>query len=253
METGLEIVAVEGEHRIDSRLVAKGIHIQHDNLMQTIHKYQKGLERYGTFLFQTGTSKHRTGASKFAYVLLNKEQFGYLLMFVRITDQVREYREYVYDKFLEYERLQRAPQKPIPQINSLWQQRLEIFYRQNKLPAGYWCLFGMVGGYCWTDEFREVYLLVNSLPDGSIGKKWCQHLRSRGYDMSLVKKYPHHYPDQRGTVQANLYPNAWLGEFWTWFHERYLKEDYPEYLKTHRLPAAQMQQLPFPQQPMQQQ
>jgi len=191
--TNLEITHIEGEHRIDSRLVAQGINIQHDNLMQTIHKYQKGLEKYGKLLFQTGASG-RTRQRQ-TYVLLNKEQFGYLLMFVRITDQVREYREYVYDTFLEYERLKTAPASeatpPPPQINSLWQQRLEIFNRETHMPGGYWSIYGFVAGHCWMDEFRGRYLIDEALPDGSIGRHWCDHLRERGYDMRLIKKYPH--------------------------------------------------------------
>jgi DNA-damage-inducible protein D len=31
-------------------------------------------------------------------------------------------------------------QTPVSQINSLWQQRLEIFNRETHLPAGYWCV-----------------------------------------------------------------------------------------------------------------
>ncbi|HYU72079.1 MAG TPA: BRO family protein [Ktedonobacteraceae bacterium] len=130
--------------------------------------------------------------------------------------------------------LTEASQPPMPQINSLWQQRLEIFNRETHLPEGYWCIYGFVAGHCWTDEFRDVYLIEEALPDGSIGKRWCNHVRERGYDMRLVKKYPHRYPDKRGVQWANIYPNEWLGEFWTWFHGQYLKYDYPEYLKTHQ-------------------
>jgi phage regulator Rha-like protein len=38
----LDLVIVDGERRIDSRIVARGIHVQHDNLMQTIYKYRPG-------------------------------------------------------------------------------------------------------------------------------------------------------------------------------------------------------------------
>ncbi|MBO0796763.1 MAG: hypothetical protein J2P36_38270, partial [Ktedonobacteraceae bacterium] len=109
-----------------------------------------------------------------------------------------------------------------PPINTLWEWRLTYFNKHTRLPHGYWCVFGMMAAYCWTDEFRGIHLLENALPDGSIGKKWCDYLRQRGLDMRQIRKYPHHYPDQRGTIEANIYPNAWLGEFWTWFHGHYL-------------------------------
>jgi len=58
-----------------------------------------------------------------------------------------------------------------------------------------------------------------------------------GYDLSLIRKYPYCYPDKRGVQLANIYPNAWPGEFWTWFYEQYLQHDYPRYLQTHAAPA----------------
>ncbi len=58
MNQELEIVMTDDRiPRIDSRVVSKGIGVQHDNLMQTIGKYQSGLEKYGILLFQTGKSK----------------------------------------------------------------------------------------------------------------------------------------------------------------------------------------------------
>ncbi len=102
----------------------------------------------------------------------------------------------------------------VPAINSLWDRRLSLFGRYNKIPPDYWCVFGFVAGNCYMEEFRDVRLVAHATPDGSIGKMWCQHLRSQGYDMSLIKKYRHRYPDHRGEVWANIYPSDWLGEFW---------------------------------------
>jgi phage regulator Rha-like protein len=140
----LDLVIVDGERRIDSRIVARGIHVQHDNLMQTIYKYWPGWEKYRILLFETGKIKRRGRPEQ--YALLNKEQFGYLLMFVRVMETVRAYREDVYDKFPAYEQLQQgmpvqSPQAPAqapapPAINSLWEQRLIDFNRKMRLPAG---------------------------------------------------------------------------------------------------------------------
>jgi hypothetical protein len=131
-------------------------------------------------------------------------------------------------------------------MNNLWQERLEGFNRETRILPGCWCIFGMVAGYCWTDEFRGAYLIDEALPDGSIGLRWCKHLRERGFDMRQIKKYPYRYPDKRGVQQANIYPNGWLGAFWTWFHGQYLKFDSPEYLRTHMrtIPAPALKQLP---------
>ena len=74
-------------------------------------------------------------------------------------------------------------------------------------------------------------LSPEALPDVSIGLMWCQYLREHGYDMRQIRKYPHIYPDRRGVQLANIYPNDWLGAFWTWFHGCYLKEHYPASLQ----------------------
>jgi hypothetical protein len=119
----------------------------------------------------------------------------------------------------------------LPLLNSLWEERLELFHKHTKIPDGYWCIFGMVAAYCRSDEFRNVHLVENALPDGSVGKHWCEFLREQGYDTATLKKYPHRFPDKRGVQMANIYPNELLGTFWTWFNVTYLKENYPLYLK----------------------
>lgn len=118
-----------------------------------------------------------------------------------------------------------------PRFNNMWEERRILFHRETKIPAGFWCVFEMVAGYCEGDEYRNVMLVEHATPDISVGLKWCQHLRERGYDMSLIQKYGHVYPDKRGRQLANIYPAAWLGEYWTWFHGTYLEESYPLYLK----------------------
>ena len=116
MNQEFALIVTDGERRIDSRVIAKGIGVKPDNLMQTIEKYCDRLEKYGLLLFQTEAVKKAgaRGTKYVKYALLNKEQFGYLLMFVRVTDVVRNYREHVYGAFLAYEAQQLqaiAPQK----------------------------------------------------------------------------------------------------------------------------------------------
>jgi len=166
-------------------------------------------------------------------------------MFVKATEQVLAYREYVYDKFLEYEALQHAVQKSAsPQINSLWQQRLLLFSQMHPLPVGYWCIFAEVGGYCFLEEFKGVHLTEESTPDASIGRSFCQHLREVGYDMGRIKKYRHLYPDHRGAQWANLYPDDCLAEFRRWF-PMYLRSRWQAYLQTHQVPTpSEHKQLP---------
>lgn len=124
--------------------------------------------------------------------------------------------------------------KPVqrhPRFNNMWEERRILFHRETKIPAGFWCIFEMVAGYCDGDEYRNVMLVEHATPDISVGKHWCQYLRTQGYDPSTFPKYPHHYPDKRGVQLAYIYPNDLLGLYWTWFHGIYLEESYPLYLR----------------------
>ena len=242
MTTDLEIVLVEGEHRLDSRLFARYLGYEHETVARNIARHKARLEKKSVLRQIVGKPpKGSLGGRPETYYLLDKRQCLILTGSLKKGDEALEWQDNLIDAFLTaQERIreleagqpQSEPQAS-PQMNSLWQQRLEIFNRETRLPEGHWCVYGFVAGHCWMDEFRDVHLVEEALPDGSIGKRFCKHLRERGFDLRLIKKYPHRYPDKRGVQWANIYPNDWLGEFWTWFHGRYLKYDYPEYLKTH--------------------
>ena len=80
MSTDLEIIQVEGEHRIDSRLVAESLGIEHKHFMETLRTYQTELEELGTVKpFQTAPKKWGQKAEKKveinqSHVLLNEDQ-----------------------------------------------------------------------------------------------------------------------------------------------------------------------------------
>src|SRR6266480_20461 len=93
--TKLAIVMLNGENRIDSRLVAKSLGIKHSNLMATIHKYKDRIERLGALLFQTESLKHGSyrGSSQTKYAMLNENQAIFISNLSRNTEKV------VYFKF----------------------------------------------------------------------------------------------------------------------------------------------------------
>jgi phage regulator Rha-like protein len=243
METDLEIVLVEDEHRLDSRLLARYLGYEHETIARSILRHKARLEKKGALRQFVGVLKHEgyRGSTRQTYYMLDERQCLILAGSLKRGDEAEEWQDALIDAFLQARKRvrelevqqQQSPQSTsAPLINSLWQQRLEIFNRETRLPSGYWCVYGFVAGHCWMDEFRDVHLVEEALPDGSIGKRFCKHLREHGFDLRLIKKYPHRYPDKRGVQWANIYPNDWLGEFWTWF-QHYLKYDYPEYLRTH--------------------
>lgn len=79
-----EIKLVETkEPRIDSRLVADRMGIKHLSLMTLVNKNKVELKELGTLRFEIETWKHRTGASKNKYVLLNECQFDFISRLIR--------------------------------------------------------------------------------------------------------------------------------------------------------------------------
>jgi phage regulator Rha-like protein len=53
MQNLVNIELKDGIQVIDSRLIAKGLNIKHQNLIETIRKYQERLEKLGTLTFET--------------------------------------------------------------------------------------------------------------------------------------------------------------------------------------------------------
>jgi hypothetical protein len=148
-----------------------------------------------------------------------------------------------YDRLIdEYYRLvksepARPPEQQLP-ANALMHQRLRLFYARTRLRAGYWCVFGEVASY----SYYYPALAHNALPDVSVGSYWKKYVDEHPdhFDPRLIETYDHWYPDQRRKVKAYQYPNAWLGEFRSWFQQVYLIERYPHYLRSRALldPAA---------------
>jgi hypothetical protein len=215
MQEPLSIVpSEEGEPCLDSRLLAQRLGYAHETLLRNIKRHKTRLEAKSSLRQIVGVKARATrGATREVYYLLNERQCLILSGSLKKGIEADEWHDWLVDQFLQARaRLRELEAPPASSaINPLWEQRLIDFNRKTHIPAGYWSIFGMVAGYCFTDEFRGVHLAEEALPDGSIGKRWCQYLREQGYDMCLIKKYLHHYPDKRGSQPANIYPNQWLG------------------------------------------
>lgn len=67
------------------------------------------------------------------------------------------------------------------------------------------------------------------LPDGSLGKMFCSHLRDEhGYDTNTLPKYFHRFEDGR-VVSANAYPDVLLAAFRKYVTEFWLPKHAPKY------------------------
>ena len=214
---------------IDSRLVAQSLGVEHESFIRILRTHQTKLEELGIFRFQIGKIGGRGRPETFA--LLNEDQAIFAATLSRNTSQVVNFKLKLTKAFS----VARKQQTSLLTINHLWQKRLALFNERTRIPDGYWCVFNEIAAVCWSLEFQGAHLREDAVPDISVGQMWCKHARHLGLDLSLVRQYPHHYPDRRGVQAANIYPNAWLGAFRDWFQTHYLKHHFPAYLKAHAL------------------
>lgn len=119
-----------------------------------------------------------------------------------------------------------------------WYKRIRLFTAKTRIPDNWWCVFEELVrlmmdlesyGYALPDISPTTGKKIT--PDISIGKMFCKYMRDKGYDVDgIVRKYPHHYPDERGVQSANIYPVDWLPEFNKWFNETWKRERLLDYL-----------------------
>lgn len=237
-----QLVTIENSVPLaDSRKMAETLGVAHGPFMTNIIlKYRDEVEAdFGLIHFENGVKSGSQRGKLPQYAMLTEDQTYVFLAYSKNTVQARACKRLLVKAFADAR--QQLTGVYQPRINSLWEQRLELFHKHTKIPDGYWCIFGMVAAYCRSDEFRNVHLVENALPDGSVGKHWCEFLREQGYDTTTLKKYPHRFPDKRGVQLANIYPNELLGVFWTWFNASYLKKNYPLYLKGRLMQDGMLQ------------
>ncbi len=86
----INVITVDNELRVDSRLIAENLGIKPHNFMETLNKYQSELKELGLLLFETGAvdTKGQRGIKYQKYALLNEDQAIFAMTLSRNTDQV---------------------------------------------------------------------------------------------------------------------------------------------------------------------
>ena len=161
-------------------------------------------------------------------------------------DQENEVAKYSIDQFLELginQWIQSVTgwkkDEPSRTYIPYWYRRLTLFTVKTRVPDGWWSVFEELAkmmrelegyGYVLPDASPTTGKLIT--PDISIGKLFCKHMRTIGYDVdSTVRKYKHYYPDGRDPY-ANIYPDEWLPEFRTWFNNHWKPQRLRDYLSS---------------------
>lgn len=86
----LALTTTTTEARADSRLLAKHLGIQHQNLYEQVKDYQADFEQFGKVRFETGASSGSRTGQKEKFALLNEDQSFLLLTYSRNTARVRD-------------------------------------------------------------------------------------------------------------------------------------------------------------------
>lgn len=108
----------------------------------------------------------------------------------------------------------------------------------SSVPAGHFSILQEMTFMLIGPLEQEGYELPESMvPDISMGRFLCKHLRDQlGIDTDSLPIYPHRYPDGR-IVEAKLYPNEYLAEFRRIIQQQWLPNKAAEYFKP-RDPSA---------------
>ena len=118
----LALTLVGNEYLADSRLIAKGIGVEHEVFIRTLKKYQAKLERWGILRFQNGEIQGRGQPEK--YVMLNRNQAAFAITLSRNTDQVVEFKMDLIDAFDRMEKQLAEAKERLAKIAQL-QERVE--------------------------------------------------------------------------------------------------------------------------------
>ena len=213
---------------VDSRLIAEQLGIQHDSFIKTIETYKTQAEQaFGVFRFEVEKLDGRGRPSRF--YLLTEDQATFIMSLSRNTPEVVECKLALVQAF------SKAKTQLKTEYNPQWLKRLGMFRSQTKIPTGWFCIFEEMSMAMMADFEDAGYSLPDkAIPDISIGKCFCNYLRSRGYDTTkggrYVRGYVHCYPDGR-TPEANIYANEILPLYREWFAETYKPHNLPGYLK----------------------
>ena len=113
----LPVVLKKGEARIDSRLLADPLGVEHSSVMRLLTNYKADFEEVGILRFQIGEITGRGQPQK--YALLNEDHCWLLLTFSRNTKKVRALKVQLVQAFSEARRAAELHQEYLPEYHAL--------------------------------------------------------------------------------------------------------------------------------------
>lgn len=103
MSIALSLAVIDGEPRVDSRLVANELGVAHKNARELIEQYRCDFEELGVWRFETAKpSKDTLGGRPEKFYLLNEDQTYFLMTLVRNTPEAVQLKKRLVKAFAQF-------------------------------------------------------------------------------------------------------------------------------------------------------
>ncbi|MBU2644462.1 phage regulatory protein/antirepressor Ant [bacterium] len=98
----IPIENIDGEPRVDSRLIATELGVEHKHTLDMIRKYEQRFEKYGRVAFQTAPLETAGGVQNTTVCHLNEQQATFLVTLSRNSEQAVELKQKLTDSYFHY-------------------------------------------------------------------------------------------------------------------------------------------------------
>ncbi|MFZ1492453.1 MAG: Rha family transcriptional regulator [Candidatus Competibacter denitrificans] len=201
MANVLPLAVIDGEPRIDSRLIASQLGTEHKNTRELIEQYQADFEEFGVCPFETAKPpKGSNGGRPEKFALLNEDQSYLLLTYCQNTEQARDLKKRLVQAFSECRRQLQPTTKPAPKLTREERYRLGVYRDAVKTAE----LIGLSGNmarlaadaYCKNtlgcsvlEPLGATHLLANEqgrvYTPTELGQMLAVHLSARQFNLAL--------------------------------------------------------------------
>jgi|GEM_PF-2899498 len=236
MTQELELVMTDaGEPRIDSRLVATTLGIEHESVMRTFSLYAKELEELGIFRFEIGVKSGPQRGKLPHYAMLNEDQAIFVATLSRNTRQVVDFKLKLTKAFASARhRLQEQEARQnagaIHTLTDLFRPR--VVENLQRVPEGYFSVMGELFKHLYNLEaIINRSLDEHAMIEISVGMRWAKYARENLAVPDADRcKYPHFCQNGRiEQVWASALCHVTTFDQWLW--GTYIPQHFPEYVQ----------------------
>jgi phage regulator Rha-like protein len=140
----IQLLQMDGKVLVDSRILAKGIDVEHESFMKTIYTYQSELERFGVIRFEIGKPpKGSVGGRPEKYAILNRNQAGVTTSLSRNTPQVVCFKVDLFEAIDKLERELALSQQEVEELTSKLFQAETVIAKLTRLQANLATLYDL--------------------------------------------------------------------------------------------------------------